>query len=416
MIAGERPGRERASAGPALRVAKPGPVNPPAVILGGSAIAVPVARSLGAAGVRVYALGAPVDPVRFSRFCHRYVDVGSDDDRGERHLEWLLNEGPAGAVVIPCADDGLELVARHHDLLTDHGLRPLEANHVATLAMLDKDRTHRIARELGIATPRTVTLGGANDLDRAAAVIGFPSALKPVWTYRYRQHFDGKLMVVHDREELEEAYRQVARHQIEALVTEIVPGPDDHLIAYFSYLDEHSEPLLHFVSRKFRQYPNGFGSATYAINGWDQEVAELGLRFLRGAGVRGISYTEFKRDARTGELKLVECNNRLTIEVRSVPHDVPLFAYNRMVGRPAPPLRSQRATRLWDPIRDVQSLLHLRRRKELTVRQWARSLRPPLNFHVFRVDDPMPTIAHFWSRRQAVARKLRLAVGKSGER
>jgi predicted ATP-grasp superfamily ATP-dependent carboligase len=317
-----------------------------------------------------------------------------------------VEQAPAGSVVIPCSDHGLELIARHRDLLTERNLRPLEGNDAVTLSMLDKERTYAIARRLGLAAPRTLTLTGTDDLDRAAEIVGFPSAVKPLHSHRFKQHFKEKAIVVHDREELEEVYRQVAQHGLEVLLTEIVAGADDRLVAYFSYLGEHGEVLLEFVSRKLRQYPTGFGHASCAVTEWDQEVVDAGLQFLRGAGVRGLSYTEFKRDARSGELKLLECNNRITIEALSAPYDVPLLAYNRALGRPAPPLRRRWATRLWNPAEDVQTLIELRRRGELTVREWARSLRPPLSFHVFRVDDPMPTIGHHWMLRRDVARKL----------
>jgi hypothetical protein len=109
--------------------------NPSAVVIGGGAIAMPVARSLGAAGVPVIALGGSVDPIRFSRFCNRFVDVGAGNESQPRALEWLLEHAPAGAVVIPCSDHGLELVVRHRDVLTERTLRPLEGNDRATLAM-----------------------------------------------------------------------------------------------------------------------------------------------------------------------------------------------------------------------------------------------------------------------------------------
>jgi predicted ATP-grasp superfamily ATP-dependent carboligase len=262
-----------------------------------------------------------------------------------------------------------------------------------------------------MAVPRTVTLTGTDELDHAAEAIGFPSAVKPVHSHRFKQHFEQKAIVVHDREELEKVYRRVAQHGLEVLVTEIVAGADDQLVAYFSYLDAKGEVLLEFVSRKLRQYPTGFGLACCAITGWDREVADAGLRFLRGAGVRGLSYTEFKRDARSRELKLLECNNRITIEVLSTHYDVPLFAYNRVLRRPAPPFRRRWAARLWNPAEDVQTLIELRRRGELTVREWARSLRPPLSLHVFRLDDPMPTIGRHWMLRGKIARKLGSLVG-----
>jgi D-aspartate ligase len=381
-------------------------VNPPAVIIGGGSIAMPVVRSLGAAGVPVIGLGARIDPIRFSRFCNRFVDIGFGDESQGRALQWLTEDCTDGAVVVPCSDHGLELVGRNRDLLERHGVRPVEADDAVTLALLDKERTYAFGRALEIATPRTVRLAGAAELDRAADLIGFPSALKPVHSHRFKQHFDAKAIVVRDRGELEDVHRRAARHGLEVLLTEIVPGADDRLGAYFSYVDGSGRVLLEFVSRKVRQYPTGFGLACCAVTEWDPELAEAGLRFVQGVGVKGVAYTEFKRDARDGELKLIECNNRMTIEALSSPYDVPLLAYNRALGRALPPLRRRWRPRIWNPAEDVQTMLELRRRGELTFCDWARTLRPPLSFHVFRIDDPMPTIGHHWMLRRRIARKL----------
>ena len=70
--------------------------NPPAVLLGGSANAVSVARSLWAAGVPVVALGHADSPVRHSRACDAFVDLGRDDGVQQRWLRWL-QDGPRGA-------------------------------------------------------------------------------------------------------------------------------------------------------------------------------------------------------------------------------------------------------------------------------------------------------------------------------
>ena len=69
------------------------------------------------------------------------------------------------------------------------------------------------------------------------------------------------------------------------------------------------------------------------------EVAELGLRFFQGVGLRGLANVEFKRDARDGRLKLIECNHRFTAPtglLRAAGMDLPLFVYNRLTGRPLP--------------------------------------------------------------------------------
>src|SRR2546421_5392987 len=85
---------------------------PPAVLLGGEAIAVSACRSLGWSGVRVHALGDEHDPVRRSRWCHEFVAVGSKGGVIARHLEWLGTSRPRGAAILPCDGDGLGVKPR----------------------------------------------------------------------------------------------------------------------------------------------------------------------------------------------------------------------------------------------------------------------------------------------------------------
>ena len=97
--------------------------DPPAIVLGGQAIAIPVVRSLAAAGVRAYAAGADAayDCVAYSRHCAGYTDLGSGEGWIDRCLAWLEEEAPARAVLLPCSDEGIELIVRHGERLEDSG-------------------------------------------------------------------------------------------------------------------------------------------------------------------------------------------------------------------------------------------------------------------------------------------------------
>src|SRR5207253_3206908 len=114
-------------------------------------------RSLTRAGVEVYALGNAASPVRHSRACGTFVDAVGEGDLQAGWLEWLRS-GPAGAVLLPCSDEALELIVRNRAALVDSGYLPFEVDDDVALAMLDKARTYALARKLGIAAPRTITV------------------------------------------------------------------------------------------------------------------------------------------------------------------------------------------------------------------------------------------------------------------
>jgi D-aspartate ligase len=389
----------------------PASTTPPAVIVGGKANAVSVARSLLEAGVEVYALGDDSSPVRHSRACAVFADLGGGAQVQERWLEWLASRGPRGAVLLPCNDDALEMIARNRRQLTGLGYLPFEVNDEVALAMLDKARTYALARAIGVTSPRTLTIRGEADVAAVGERIGYPCALKPLHSHVFQRHAGARIkaFVVEDEDELRARVAEMRALQVEMLATEIVPGPDENIVGYYTYVAPDGELLFHFTKRKIRQYPVGFGTGSYHVTTWDPELVQAGTEFVQGVGIRGLANVEFKRHARTGRLILIECNHRFTAPtelLRRAGLDVAVFTYDRLVGAPPRPVRSYRTgVRLWHPVEDVRAFLQMRRSGDLTLGQWALSIARRNHTPMFRWRDPEPTFAEhlrrgtqFWAR------------------
>jgi D-aspartate ligase len=377
--------------------------QPPALLLGGGVVALSVARGLSRLDVPVIAMGHGSDPLRHSRARQRFIDAGSGKGVQERWLS-LMEGGPRSGAVLPCSDDALELVARERARLVDLGYAPMEADDGVVLAMLDKQRTAELARAVGVDTPRTAVLERGTGLGPALNGFSFPCGLKPRHSHRFASHFGmlRKLIVVESRQELE-AELAALPEGLEMIATEIVPGPDRYC-SYYSYLDERGEPLFHYTKQKLRQFPTHFGLGTYHLSDWNAEVAETGLRFFQGAGVRGLACVEFKRDERDGRLKLIECNHRFTAAdalQRACGLELGQLGYRRALGLPSPRLGPyRRGVALWFPSEDVRAMLAYRRSGELSATQWMRSLAAPLRLPILSLRDPLPSLV-------SLARKLR---------
>ncbi|MER3410964.1 MAG: ATP-grasp domain-containing protein, partial [Thermoleophilia bacterium] len=67
---------------------------PPVALLGGSANAVSVARSLGRMGVQVHAVADRRTQVSFSRFCSSFTVAGAPASVYHAWLDWLLESAP----------------------------------------------------------------------------------------------------------------------------------------------------------------------------------------------------------------------------------------------------------------------------------------------------------------------------------
>jgi D-aspartate ligase len=191
------------------------------------------------------------------------------------------------------------------------------------------------------------------------------------------------------------------------LLMEKIPGPDDRLCSYYTYMDENGDPLFHFTKRIIRRYPLNKGAACYHITDDIPELHQLGLRLFRHVGLRGLANVEFKLDDRDGRLKLIECNARFTAAnclVDRAGFDLAGFVYNRMVGLPQSPLTEFRSgVRLWYPIDDFHAFRALRRLGQITFRQWLAGIMHRQTFPYFHWSDPLPTIVDQYRR---IKRKL----------
>ncbi|MDQ2724153.1 MAG: hypothetical protein M3Y36_01445 [Actinomycetota bacterium] len=373
--------------------------------------ALSVARTLWRRGVAVDVLAGSISdsPVQHSRAARSYVQLTEGQDPTDAWLDWLRTSAQP-SVVLPCSDEGLELIARHRHSLTAVGHQPIEANDEVLLAMLDKSRTYELARQIGVPAPQTITVAVTDDLDLLDRFT-FPCAIKPVNSHVFVRRFQpfAKGARVHSPQHARRLLEPIMAEGIAMLLTEVVDGTDE-CCSYYSYLDAEGEPLTHFTKRKLRVYPTHFGLGTYHMTEWQPEVAELGLRFFQGVGLRGVGNVEFKRDRRDGQLKLIECNPRFTHAnelVRFSGIDFGWLAYSRLAGTPPPPLDGFRDNiGFWFAVDDVRALRQYRRDGELSLASWTSSM-----FHrqcppTFWWRDPRPSLRNGSLRAAALGRRL----------
>ena len=305
-------------------------------------------QSLGPAGHRVHVavrrLGAPAES---SRWCHR-VHVQPAAEPVDAGVDWLseLDARFGFALVVPTTEASLRWLRAMPE---DHPVRRkavLPSNDALDSA-LDKSRTARIARELGLPLPATRELARCpcdvpwpEDVRRPPAA--WPVVLKPVRSKVVR---GGKLAslavaVVHDEQTRAltlSSWLPDTPVQEQAWV----PG---HGVGV-EVLYENGRMAWHFVHERLHEWPLTGGASTLRrAAGPEPALVEMTRRLLDHLRWHGVAMVEWRRDA-TGAVHLMEINPRLwgslplTIAA-GVP--IPLGLLSLATGEPLAPVRGWR--------------------------------------------------------------------------
>ena len=377
--------------------------NPPVLILGGSVNALSVARSLGRRGIEVRASVSMGNHVLFSRYCKKRLAIPPGIHKKTYWKELLLGrpaEWIKGNVLFPCNDEAVEFIAEHYDRLRQHYI-------VETIdpdihqAMLSKSRTMELAHQMGLAIPRFWHLNTMKDVEHILPHLSLPVIVKPVHSHLFLKYFKNKkYFFARTQEELKTSIQRCVEKGIQVIISEWIPGPDDLLASYYTYITEDGQPLFHYTKRVIRRFPVNSGLACLHVTDWVPEVADLGWRFFHGIGYRGLGNIEFKRDVRDGKWKVIEVNPRFTASQELITRsglDIPYLIYNYLLGRPVQTNgKYKQKLYMWYPVRDFRAFLELRRRGEMTLIQWLKSVfhQPVLPY--FRMDDPLPSLTGLW--------------------
>ncbi|EGV52465.1 hypothetical protein [Candidatus Endoriftia persephone] len=377
--------------------------NIPVLILGGHENALSILRSLSRHGIPVSFSATEGRPITFSRYGNKQYIIPLGADVFDYWSELLLGRPHPelnGHLIFGCGDDAVQFLAENREELEKYYLLD-EFIPEIHLAMLDKKETLRLAKKIGIGTPRTWKVDAGSSIEELTSQnIEYPVIAKPVNSLVFRTRFNGKKYLRADNQaELIANLKAASEKECDVIISEFIPGPDTLLSSFYTYIKSDGTPLFQFTKRVLRRFPPNHGGACYHITDWDQETAELGMKFFQGIGLRGMANIEFKKDPRDNQLKVIECNPRFTaaheLLVRSG-MDIAYLIHQHMSGKFVPYTDSFRSNmRLLYPVNDYLAFRTMRQKGEITFPQWIASLAHPQVFPFFRLLDPYPSIHHF---------------------
>lgn len=366
-----------------------------ALVMGADYRALGVVRSLGRRGIPVWLLrqgGHLVASV--SRYVRRNVPWPTADDF--TLIQKLLGLGAGndldGWLLFPTDDHAVGLISRHHELLSQE--YTVTVPPWASLRFAgDKRVLHETAGKLGIHQPWTVCPRNRGEI--ASLQCPFPVILKPATRFRPNTLATPKAWRVENCASLKERYDEASClvGPDNLIIQEILPGGGETQFSYAA-LCQDGAILASVAARENRQFPMDFGQFSTFVETVDQpELAEASKRLIAAAGFNGLIELEFKKDPRDARFKILDINPRVwgwhTLAKRAGV-DFPYLLWRLLNGQPVPPSRGRAGERWIHWTGDVAAALQQIRAGRLSVRDYLRSLKGPMESALFAWDDPAP--------------------------
>ncbi|ADJ15470.1 carboxylate--amine ligase [Halalkalicoccus jeotgali] len=261
-----------------------------------------VVRSLGRRGIGVIVAEHGESPAGASKYCDLRITVPSPHEDYEGYAEALLALArcPETETVVPLRETDVYALSTRRGEFSPHVATPWPDRTTVKMAQ-DRLRLFEVARAAGLRVPQT---------DRIEEYDGWdvPTVIKPRYSVL---ETEGRLvepsvrLLSRGSEPDREALCTAMGHA--PLVQAYVPGTEE--LGFFALFD-HGRPLATFQHRRRRSYHYTGGASVYREAIDDPAVESAGLALLRALGWHGPAMVEFKRDARDGELVLMEVNPR----------------------------------------------------------------------------------------------------------
>lgn len=370
----------------------------PAVVLGMAVTGLAVVRALGRQGIRVYALDPdPHKPALKTKYadCRVCPDALRNPDEFKKFLSVLIKEIGPGAVLLPTNDNFNDFVNRNQDELKKYFKFIMTEKSVMD-KLMDKKGQSDLAEAAGVPMPKTFYPKHPEEIQRIADEVRYPVIIKGLTTSLWRQKYgDKKGMMASNKNELIKEYGQIHQAGIDCVVQEIIKGDDQCHYKLCAYINEQGETLLTFTLQKIRQYPCHFGIGSSIVSIKNQEVADLGLRFMKAVHYRGVGSIEFKKDVRDGKYYMIEMNPRFWAQnglTERCGQNFALTAYKDILGEKIEPKTDFEENVKWIAFKeDRASFYGYRKEGVLTWGRWLASVFSGKKiWALWSADDPMP--------------------------
>ena len=281
----------------------------PAVILGAGANGLGVARSLARASVPVWLLDTDRSRPEMSTRAAKPLIVRAL--QGESLIEDLERLAAtvfraSRPVVFLTQEETVSSVSRQRERLARHYRFALPTKE-AVEALQHKQGFQRLAEKYGAAIPPLVHIKSLLDLSTLERM-RYPVVIKPGERHAEYGHQFKKAYRVESASEANALLRRILAVTPDVVVQEWIEGPDSNIYFCLQYLDRTGHVTASFAGRKIRSWPPQVGGTASCAPAPEvqEELSDMTGRFFQAVGVIGMASMEYKRDARSGEFRMVE--------------------------------------------------------------------------------------------------------------
>jgi predicted ATP-grasp superfamily ATP-dependent carboligase len=288
---------------------------------------------VGAVACRAEAAWAPALKSRRCRLNAVVPDFVEDADSYVNAIVALLDEHSA-RLILPSHDGSIQaLRARRHEVERRTFL-PLASEAALDIAV-SKTRTLALAKELGIAVPRSVLVTDLGDVRAAIDEVGLPAVVKPSCSWGHRKGVGERwgCDVVVSVDEARSSVERMGLSGLQAIIQQWLPGRRDAV----SFFGASGKIWARFAQASYREFPPLGGAAVLCESiPLLADLVEPAEKLIRAAGLDGCSIVEFRRDG-SGRPVLMEVNARMAGSVAlaiSAGVDFPIMLHSWATGAP----------------------------------------------------------------------------------
>jgi predicted ATP-grasp superfamily ATP-dependent carboligase len=369
-------------------------------------VALAIARALGKAKIDIFvceqARFAQKLPITFySRFVKRKYLLPSID-KDKHFIQGITKLAERVDVVIPVATNTVLLLARFRDEIAKSGAKLLIPSFETIRLANSKERLVKFAQEIDIPTPRTFIPESPFDLDKISDELPFPMIIKLRNDEDLYLEPSARYALAKNRDDLRCKYMTLHQLKPYPIIQEYIVGSGFGFFAITSF----GKPVAIFCHKRIREYPPTGGPSSCCISIYCEKLIEYGLRLLKNLSWDGPAMVEFKKDVRDNEYKLMELNPRFWGSLPLALYSGINFPYilcKTAVGERLPPIpRYKTGVKLrflnLDLLATLISLKDPQKRGYYLTGFLKDLINPSIKEGLFNLDDPMPSLAYFFSK------------------